>query len=210
VRSGALIWLAVGVLAAGAGALATKRALAVEAAPYSVEMSDGAFQIRRYPEQVVAEVERPGSREAAANSAFRALFNYISGKGRSGDKIAMTAPVTQNAEPIAMSAPVAQAQSQEGVWTVAFVMPAGSTIETLPTPAGDDVRLEVRPAQRVAAIRFSGRWTDANFADKTAELTRWMNARDLSPAGPPTYAFYNPPFTPWFMRHNEILIPIGD
>ncbi len=209
-RSGALIWLAVGVLAAGVGAVAVKRAIAVEAAPYSVEFSEGAFEVRQYPEQVVAEVERRGSREAAASSAFRALFNYISGKGRSGDKIAMTAPVTQNPEPIAMTAPVAQSQGQDGVWTVAFVMPVGSTLETLPTPAGNDVRLEVRPAQRVAAIRFSGRWTDSNFADKTAELTRWMKARDLSPAGSPTYAFYNPPFTPWFMRHNEILIPIGD
>jgi hypothetical protein len=88
-------------------------------------------------------------------------------------------------------------------------MPSGSTVGTLPPPAGGDVSLDVRPPERMAAIRFSGRWTDSNFAEKEAELLRWMKTRGLSPAGPPVYAYYDPPFKPWFMRHNEVLIPIA-
>jgi DNA gyrase inhibitor GyrI len=202
------LFLGVAVLAVGVGVVAARKAAAVEQAPYTVELSDGAFEIRQYPRLVVAEVSRRGSRESAVNSAFRSLFDYISGKGRSGEEIAMTAPVTQSAS-IPMTAPVTQSAGAAGAWTVAFVMPSGSTVGTLPEPTGGDVSLDVRPRQRMAAVRFSGRWTDSNFADKEAELVRWMQTRGLSPAGPPVYAYYDPPFKPWFMRHNEVLIPIA-
>jgi hypothetical protein len=35
-----------------------------------------------------------------------------------------------------------------------------------------------------------------------------MAARALSPLGPPTYAYYNDPFTPGFLRRNEIQLPV--
>ncbi|MEI7881439.1 MAG: heme-binding protein [bacterium] len=35
----------------------------------------------------------------------------------------------------------------------------------------------------------------------------WMKANGLIAAGEPIWARYNPPFTPWFMRRNEILVP---
>jgi effector-binding domain-containing protein len=107
----------------------------------------------------------------------------------------MTAPVTQTPE--------------AGDWTVRFLMPAGRSTGDLPAPAGD-VRLVELPEARVAAIRFSGRWTDANFDRAEATLAAWLEARGLTPAGPPTYAYYNDPFTPAFLRRNEVLAPLAD
>ncbi len=210
-RRPAVVWLLFGVAIVAAGFAATRLVAAaeVETAPYRVELSDGAFEIRDYPELVVAEVRRQGSREGSVNSAFRALFSYIAGKGREGEKIAMTAPVTQSVASIPMTTPVTQNSGGDGTWTVAFIMPSGSTLDDLPRPAGTDVRLVTRPAQRMAAIRFSGRWTDASFAERTAELMRWIEARGLKPIGAATYAYYNAPFTPWFMRRNEVLVPIA-
>jgi hypothetical protein len=66
------------------------------------------------------------------------------------------------------------------------------------------------PAQRVAAIRFSGGWTDARFARAETTLSDWMAEEGLTAAGPPTYAYYNDPFTPPFLRRNEVLVPLGD
>lgn len=120
----------------------------------------------------------------------------------------MTAPVTQTPEKIAMTAPVTQT-SDDGQWRVRFLMPAGRTLADLPVPAGD-VRLVEVPAQRVAAIRFSGGWTDTAFARAEATLDAWLAAEGLAAAGPPTYAYYNDPFTPPFLRRNEVIVPIGD
>ncbi len=101
--------------------------------------------------------------------------------------------------------PTGAAQS----WTVRFLMPRGSTLASLPQPNGD-VRLIEVPPQKVAAIRFTGRWTDGNFASAEARLRAWMDDQGLNSTGPATYAYFDPPFKPWFLRRNEVLIPLAE
>jgi hypothetical protein len=185
------------VLVAGiaAGVLWYARATAMESPAYAVEVAEGSIELRRYPPMIAAEVTRTGDRQAAVRAGFSPLARYIFGRDRPGEKIAMTAPVTQT--------------PAGGAWTVRFLMPAGWTLDTLPDPGGD-VRLIELPAQRMAAIRFSGRWTDARFVEQEARLRDWLAARRMSSDGPPVYAYYNDPFTPAFLRRNEVLLPLPD
>lgn len=183
----------------------------VEQAAYTTLTADGDFEIRDYPSLVVAEVTRAGNRKSSVNQGFRPLAAYIFAKERKGEPIAMTAPVTQEKrETIAMTAPVTQTPDENGdKWTIRFVMPSNYTRETLPRPAGSDVRIEEMPARLRAVIRFSGVATDSLLAAKEAELRKWMVSRNMRAGGVPTYAYYNAPWTPGFLRRNEVLLDIA-
>ena len=182
---------------------------AIEEAEYAVVRSDDRFEIRDYEPAIVAEVLIDGDFEEAGDMAFRKLFNYISGDNTSSEKIAMTAPVSQEkrSEKIAMTAPVSQSRGDHG-WAVSFMMPASYTPETIPRPDNPEVVLREIPAQRMAAVRYSGFWSEKNYAEQLEKLIAWLEESDLRAAGDPVWARYNAPFTPWFMRRNEILIPV--
>ncbi|MEM9278081.1 MAG: heme-binding protein [Pseudomonadota bacterium] len=166
----------------------------VETPKYTVVERDGDIEIRDYPSLRVAEIDRAGSRNGSANAAFRPLASYIFARKRDGEKISMTAPVTQ--------------QDNGGSWTVQFIMPAQYSLADLPKPDNGEIRLRELPAQRRVAIRFSGRATDALFDMKEDELKKWLQKRGLSVSGKPTYAYYNDPFTPGFLRRNEVLFDL--
>jgi effector-binding domain-containing protein len=159
---------------------------------------------------IVAEVVVNGSFEDASNAAFQKLFKYISGSNTSRSKIAMTAPVKQEpeAEKIAMTAPVGQRAAEQG-WAVSFMMPASYTMDTIPLPVDDSIVLREIPAHRAAAIRYSGRWSEKRYRKHLELLENWIEQNGLEPTGQPLWARYNAPFVPWFMRRNEILIPIA-
>ena len=184
-------------------------AMGTEEAAYTVEKTDGDFQVRRYAPQVVAETVVDGTLEEAGNKAFRPLFNYISGANRSQGKIAMTAPVAQQreGEKIAMTAPVGQ-EALSNQWAVTFMMPTNYTIETLPEPTDEKVRLRAIPARRMAAVQYSGTWSRERYERNLDRLREWMKAQGFAAAGDPVWARYNAPFTPWFLRRNEILVPL--
>jgi hypothetical protein len=185
--------------------------MGTEEAPYRAEKTDGDFEVRQYPPQVVAEILVDGTLEDAGNKAFRPLFDYISGANRAKGKIAMTAPVTQQSggEKIAMTAPVGQ-EAVGNQWAVSFLMPANDTLETLPAPTDVRVRLRALPSRRLAVVRYSGTWSRHGYEHHLAQLREWMKAQGLAAAGQPVWARYNPPFTPWFLRRNEIFVPLGD
>lgn len=115
----------------------------------------------------------------------------------------MTAPVVQEAHgvKIAMTAPVVQQAASNG-WSVAFVMPAASTWEQLPEPTDPAVKLRQVPARRMAAVRYSGRWTRKLYDRHAQQLREWLAKKNLKPTGAEVWARYNPPFTPWFWRRN--------
>jgi len=184
-------------------------AMAVEEPAFTTEVQDGACAIRDYPALVVAEVTVTGGQKEAASKGFRLLAGYIFGGNTRKQSIAMTAPVTQEptGETIPMTAPVTQTQ-QAGNWIVRFTMPRGSTLQTLPEPNDSQVRLRETPPTRVAVIRFSGLARPDDVAAKTEALLAWVQHRQLRPAGPPSLAQYNPPWTLWFLRRNEVMIPI--
>lgn len=196
----------------------------IEQPNYTVEQQDGAFEVRAYAATVVAETRVRGTLEAAGNLAFRPLFRYISGANRSKTKIAMTAPVGQEQAPgekIPMTAPVglepapqgdgpaASANEQDREWIVTFMMPSGYTMETLPEPTDERVRLRVVPAHRAAAVRYSGAWSKRGYDEHLARLRAWMTEHDLEAGGAPVWARYNAPFTPAFLRRNEVLVPLA-
>jgi effector-binding domain-containing protein len=184
-------------------------AMAIEEAAYKVVEKEGEFEIRDYASHILAETVVEGDLEQAGNKAFNRLFRYISGDNRSRDKVAMTAPVSQEpiGEKIKMTAPVGQQRVQER-WAVSFMMPASYTRETLPEPEDPKVTLRQVPARRMAAVRYAGFWSEKNYLRYKLELESWIHERGLAVVGDPIWARYNPPFTPWFLRRNEILIPV--
>lgn len=184
--------------------------MAVEEAKYTVSLQNEALEIRQYKTSIIAEVIVNDSFEDASNSAFRKLFKYISGSNSSRSKMPMTAPVTQKpqAEKIAMTAPVGQRAAEEG-WAVSFMMPASYSMETIPLPVDPSIVLKEIPAHRAAVIRYSGTWSETKYKKHLALLQNWIEQNSLEPTGQALWARYNAPFVPWFMRRNEILIPIA-
>ncbi len=181
----------------------------VEQPSYTVVDSWDDIELRDYPELIVAEVEVPGERKQAISAGFRLIADYIFGNNAPRQKIAMTAPVTQQpGEKIAMTAPVSQ-QASGSVWRVRFIMPSGYTLETLPTPNNPDVKLVRVPAERVAAIRFSGLAGDDSISRHRKLLLERIARQGLTVHGEPTLAFYNPPWTLPFLRRNEILAKVS-
>ncbi|MHC5121067.1 MAG: SOUL family heme-binding protein, partial [Planctomycetota bacterium] len=123
--------------------------------------------------------------------------------------IAMTAPVNQQAqsEKIAMTAPVTQ-QASGDKYAVSFVMPAKYTLETLPAPTDPAVTVKEIPGYKAAVIRYSGTWSTKRYEAKKAQLETYMKENGLSAVGEPIWARYDPPFQLWFLRRNEVVIPI--
>jgi hypothetical protein len=193
----------------GALLAASPTAMALEKPSYRVVERGEGFELREYAPYLVAETVVGGSREAAGNAGFRVLAGYIFGKNRGEKKIAMTSPVTQ-AEPakIAMTAPVAQA-GQEGRWSIQFMMPSAYTLETLPEPLDPAVSFRRLPARRVAAHRYSGTWSASRYEAHLATLRAALASAGLAAVGEPIWARYDPPFMPWFLRTNEILVELG-
>jgi hypothetical protein len=191
-------------LLAGAPAMATPEP------PFTRVSASGGIEVRDYGPQIVAEVLVRGGRGEAAGRGFRPLANFIFGANAPRAKIAMTAPVTQSrsGEKIAMTAPVIQTREGEP-WRVGFIMPEGYTMETLPRPNDPSVRLREEPARRMAVIRFSGFAPEDRLEAQTAALERAVAAQGLRPVGAPIYAFYDPPWTPPWMRRNEIMVEVA-
>ena len=88
-------------------------------------------------------------------------------------------------------------------------MPAQYTLKTLPTPRDPRVKISERPSERVAVVVFSGLTSETKLAEQEELLRRWVHARSLEPDGPIVIARYNDPFTPWFLRRNEVLVEIA-
>jgi SOUL heme-binding protein len=205
-------WIVFGAFAGGlALAAASWRPIVsnVEQPKYTVVETDGDFEIRDYAPMIVAEADVTGTREAAIREGFRTIADYIFGNNLLSQKIAMTAPVTQQAgEKIAMTAPPAQ-QGDSHTWHVRFVMPASYTMETLPKPKNPAVTLKEVQERRFAVIRFSGIAHHENWQRYTEQLRGFIKAKILNAISEPAYAFYNPPWTLPPLRRNEILIEIS-
>jgi effector-binding domain-containing protein len=184
-------------------------AMAIEEAEYETIKKENNFEIRRYSDQIVAETIVDESFDNAGSEAFKRLFDYISGNNRSFAEIAMTAPVSQrkDGKKISMTAPVTQSTTERG-WAVSFMMPSSYTMETLPIPNDPRITPKLVPARTVASVEYSGTWSQENYLENRESLLKWIKEHGLTISGEPVWARYNPPFTLWFLRRNEILIPI--
>jgi len=155
------------------------------------------FELRLYPEHVVAEVEMTGGFERAGNAGFGPLVSYISGRNRTGAKVAMTAPVIQET--------VAERETH----LVSFVMPNGATLDELPEPASERITVHEVPEQLAAAATYSGRWTQSSYLKHVDSLLADIAAAGLEVVGRPRYARFDPPWKPPFLRRNEVVIPVA-
>jgi hypothetical protein len=182
---------------------------AIEEPDFSVVKKIGAIEIRQYAPYVVAEVVVNANANDAGNQAFPILAGYIFGKNKGEKKMAMTAPVTQTVAPVKleMTAPVTQA-AVPGGHLVQFVLPKTVTLATAPEPLDDRVKLREMPAASWAVITYSGTWSKSNFDENLSTLRAALKTADIATQGEPVLSRYNGPFTPWFMRRNEIWLAV--
>jgi len=139
--------------------------------------------------------------DGLGDGGFSILVNFITGNNQKKSSIAMTAPVVS--EQIAMTTPVL---SDSG--SLAFVMPEGLTAETTPEPLDERVKIVEIPQRVVAALRFSGRWSNSLFNKKSKELLEILKKAGVRTAGSVFSMRYNGPFTPWFLRRNEVAVEV--
>lgn len=165
-----------------------------EQAPYEVVDRRGDVEIRRYGPLVLATV-----RGYDDESAFSLLFRYISGHNRTRRKISMTAPVVSSSEKISMTTPVVSSGS-----SFSFVMPEGYTVDSIPVPLDERVKIEAVPERHVAVLRFRGAWRPSTVEGMRRRLTDKVRSEGLSTEGEPFEMRYNPPFIPGFLRRNEV------
>lgn len=185
-------------------------AMATEEPSYTSILQEAPFEIREYPALIAAEVTVSGERSEAVSAGFRLLAGYIFGGNTRKQSISMTSPVIQNEAPnekIAMTAPVMQSADSSG-WIIRFIMPASYTLETLPMPNDPKVRLMPLPPKRVAVVRFSGLVDDNDVEQQTTVLRAFVVKQKLTTVGTPSLARYDPPWTLWFLRRNEIMLEV--
>lgn len=184
----------------------------VEEPLYSVQSLADGVEIRRYGPRIAAETTVVGDEEEVRNAGFRRLAGYIFGANQRSDRIAMTAPVGQQAtrggQKIAMTAPVAQQAGANRGWVIRFYMPSGYTLQSLPTPDDERVALVSVAPETVAVLRFTGDRGSESVAEHTGRLRQTLREYGFVPTGEPVAWFYDPPWTLPCRRRNEIAIPV--
>jgi hypothetical protein len=185
-----------------------------ERVPYDVVDAGDGYELRRYPETVLVETTAESE-----NAAFWRLYRYITGENEPSDEVAMTAPVASDGESIPMTAPVRTGRDgsdevamtapvRAGKASLAFYLPVEYTPETAPIPTDPAVRLVVEPPRTVATRRFSWYATDRRVERNERTLLRILAERGIERRGGPVVLQYNDPWTPPFMRRNEIAVPV--
>lgn len=162
--------------------------MALEEPTYEVLLTVGEVEFRRYEPYMLAEVTVDGNSQD--RRAFRILAGYIFGDNDAGEKMNMTAPVETRGSDFA------------------FVMESRYSLESLPRPDDQRIRIVTREERVVAALTFSGRWSERNIRKHERQLVDLLETMGVDPTGAPELARYNSPFTLWFLRRNEIIIPV--
>ena len=189
-------------------------AMAIEEPEFEIVAKHEGYEVRAYAPYAVAEVLVAGDFKDAGNEAFRILADYIFGNNTGDTKMAMTAPVESRDEDegtkMAMTAPVLSTDAEEGEqsYRYAFVMEGKYTLETVPKPRDERIALREVPARTVAVRRYSGFWSEANYEKNRNALIDDLQRDGVRIVGKPYLARYNPPFTPWFLRRNEVIVEI--
>lgn len=181
----------------------------VKEANYTVLKTNEHIEIRLYPALIVAQTQVAANYKAASNIAFKRLFNYITGSNKKQQKIAMTAPVTQQAEAeeISMTAPVVQEKTGQ-IWLMSFVLPSEYSLVTAPLPLDTTITLKELPSKKTAVLRYSGFLSERVIDEKSKELTIWLDQQGYKAISTARSAGFDPPWTLPFLRRNEVHIDI--
>ena len=189
-------------------------AMAIEEPQYEVLASTDNYEVRRYDSYIIAETDVEGTYKTAGNKAFGILAGYIFGDNQASEKMAMTAPVesrpSDEGVKMKMTAPVASSPSDDtpSSYTYSFVMEKKYSLKTLPVPNDPRVHIRVVPERTVAVHRYSGSWSESNYAKHERILLDALADDGVSTRSTPVSARYNAPFTPGFMRRNEVMVEI--
>ena len=167
---------------------------AYESAQFTVVRSDGPFEIREYPDLMMATTVMDSRRKDGNDGSFSRLFGYITGSNEGKQKVAMTTPVFMESD------------RDESAGQMGFVIPHQVATENrIPVPTREDVQIRKRASGRFATLRFTGRIeNDAVEAEK--KLRTWIEQNNLQVDGAVELAGYDPPWTPGPLRRNEVLI----
>jgi len=171
----------------------------VEIASYENLKKINGIEIRKYPKMLLAIVE--GYKN---DSGFNLLFNYISGDNKKQKKIPMTAPVITS-EKIPMTAPVITKEE-----FMAFVLPSFYNEQTVPIPLDPEVKIKVQPEKIYAVLRFSGRTSRSRIQKQIEKLNQILKNENIKIKDDPILLRYNSPFTPGFLRRNEVAVEIDN
>lgn len=169
----------------------------VEQLAYTVLKKIDDVELREYQTYLLAVVKNVDD-----DQAFGILFNYISGANRTQRKISMTAPVISS-EKISMTTPVISQNNY-----MAFVMPSSYSKETIPLPNDSRVQIHVESQKKVAVLRFSGYTTNKRVTNFSRQLINTLQRNGIIFKGEPFLMRYNGPFTPGFLRRNEVAVEI--
>jgi hypothetical protein len=194
----------------------TAPAMAIDEPAFKLIDKAGRVDIREYSPYLVAETSVKADFGEAGNLAFRPLFNYLSGNNRRQEENEMTAPVSQSAErgtgeKIEMTAPMTQAAApgNTGRYVIGFVMPAKYTRENIPQPSDEHITLRQIPARVMAVLGYSGAWSQERYAEHEKALREEIAKAGWQLRGEIEFARYDPPFMPWFLRRNEVMVEVG-
>ena len=184
--------------------------MAIEEPAFEVLAANDTYEVRRYAPYLVAEVDVVG--DEADGRAFRILASYIFGDNQKSEKMQMTAPVESRkqeaGEKMAMTAPVISESREGSASTYAFVMEAKYTMDSLPRPNDKRIRLLERPERVVAVRKYSGGWSEARYAENKNALLAALESDNVRVSGSAELARYDSPFKPWFLRRNEVWVPV--
>jgi hypothetical protein len=189
------MWIALSILAVAAGLIlvgckATRAGY--ESAPYQVVRASGKFAVRDYPALRVVETQMAAGSRDGGDGSFMRLFRFITGANEAKQKIVMTTPVFMS--------------GSDSNATMAFVLPAKLTADAVPKPSDATVTVRELPAGRFAVLRFSGGRGAKHDAEALGRLRAWMQAEGLKELSPPVYGYFDPPWTPGFLRRNEVML----
>lgn len=186
----------------------------VEQMEYTVIKKMSGYEIREYPEHIVAQTTVQGEYGNSMNSGFGIVARYIFGGNTKKESIAMTAPVVAQtggeatvSQNIAMTAPVV-ATTEGDLRTISFGMPRSYTLETLPTPNDSRVKIVTIPTKHYAVMQFSWYRSDARIKTMQQKLLSALTRDGIAAQGATAYAGYNAPGTPPWMMRNEVLVEI--
>ena len=165
---------------------------------YKVLESKEDFEIREYPSLIIAEITMSANKQKLKNESFMALFDYISGANTEKQEIKMTIPVFQN-------------PTEDEKWSMSFILPQKWSLDQAPQPNDSNITVKELSSQKMAVIRFSGRDTNVNFSKHKKLLEDYLIKNNLEyNKDQAIYAVYNGPWTPWFLKRNEVLFVLLD
>lgn len=184
--------------------------VALEQPAFDLVDEIGDLEIRRYESYIVARTLVDSDFSEAGNQGFRRLAGYIFSGNENDQKIAMTAPVGLTRQTEAVNGDAQQRDVVEGEkYWVTFSMPQEYSIEELPRPNDEQVEIVEVSEKFMAVVRYKGNWSEERYREHASKLlslvkqsTSWLQQGEV------TWARYNPPFMPGFMRTNEVAIEV--